>query len=124
MTRLAAALWIAWAIVVWNVVFDHVIVVAGREYVTAAALAARGPGPYARMDDWMRPAGAHGLWLATTAAAVILAVGFAAIRRAAAIGDPADNSGQARSHDRTDPAVENPTEAGSRVKTRESEGVA
>ena len=34
--RLARALWIAWAIVVWNVVFDRVIVVAGRSYVAAA----------------------------------------------------------------------------------------
>jgi len=108
MARLAAALWIAWAIVVWNVVFDHVIVVAGRDYVTAAALAARGPGPYARMDDWMRPAVAHALWLATAASAVILAVGFAAIRLAAAVGNPAENR----------------AEAGSSVKTGESEGVA
>jgi len=108
MARLAAALWIAWAIVVWNVVFDHVIVVAGREYVTAAALAARGPGPYARMDDWMRPAIAHALWLTTAASAAILLVGFAAIRRAAAGGNPAKNR----------------AEAGSSVKTGESEGVA
>ena len=35
--RLARVLWIAWAIVVWNVVFDHTIVVAGRDYIAAAA---------------------------------------------------------------------------------------
>ena len=40
MGRLALVLWIAWAVIVWNVVFDHVIVVAGRDYI-AAALAAR-----------------------------------------------------------------------------------
>jgi hypothetical protein len=100
MARLAAALWIAWAIVVWNVVFDHVIVVAGREYLAAAALAARGPGPYARMDDWMRPAIPHALWLATAASAVILLVGFAAIRRAVTVGNPADSRTEAGSHDR------------------------
>ena len=78
--RIAQALWTAWAIVVWNVVFDHVIVVAGREYLAAAMVAAHGTGPYARMDDWMRPAIAHGLWIATAASAVILLIGFVAIR--------------------------------------------
>src|SRR2546422_9534972 len=54
--RLAMALWVAWAVVVWNVVFDHVIVVAGRHYLNAAGIAAGGSGAYARIDDWMRPA--------------------------------------------------------------------
>jgi hypothetical protein len=80
--QLARGLWIAWAIVVWNVVFDHVIVVAGRDYLTAALVAARGPGPYAHMDDWMRPAITHGLWIATAASGLILLVGFAGIHRA------------------------------------------
>jgi hypothetical protein len=95
MARIAAALWIVWAIVVWNVVFDHVIVVAGREYISAAAAAARA-GTYARMDDWMRPAIARGLWIATAASATILVVGFAAIRRATtgpAQGEPHVRSG-------------------------------
>ena len=82
MPRIATVLWIVWAIVVWNVVFDHVIVVAGREFLTAAIVAARETGQYARMDDWMRPAVGRGLWIATAAAAMILLVGFAAIRRA------------------------------------------
>ena len=34
--RLARALWIIWAIIVWNVVFDQVIVRAGRDYLVAA----------------------------------------------------------------------------------------
>ena len=83
MTRIATVLWIVWAIVVWSVVFDHVIVVAGREYLVAATLAAHG-GSYARMDDWMRPAIARGLWIASAASAAILLVGFAAIRHATA----------------------------------------
>ena len=41
--------------VVWNVIFDQVIVVAGRG-TSRAALAAAAGGPYARIDDWMRPA--------------------------------------------------------------------
>ena len=91
LARIATALWIVWAFVVWNVVFDHVIVVAGRAYLRAAVLAARGAGPYARMDDWMRPAIAQGLWLATAASVLILVVGFAAIRRAtASVESPAE----------------------------------
>ncbi len=79
---LARALWIVWALVVWNVVFDRVIVVAGRRYVTAAYRAAAAD-PSARpldMDDWMRPAVTRGLWMASGAAGAILLVGLAALR--------------------------------------------
>src|SRR3954466_14312419 len=80
--RLARALWIVWAIVVWNVVFDHVIVVAGRNYITAAAHAAAA-GMFANMDDWMRPAGPRGFWIATASGTAILLAGLAAVDRAA-----------------------------------------
>jgi hypothetical protein len=70
--RIAVALWVVWAVIVWNVVFDHVIVVAGRDFIAAAGLAATGPGPYARMDDWMRPAVTRAFWTATASAAAIL----------------------------------------------------
>jgi hypothetical protein len=93
--RLARALWAAWAIVVWNVVFDRVIVVAGRSYV-AAAYRAAAADPAMRplnMDDWMQPAVTRGLWLATAAAAVILLTGLASVslavrRRAAPYAGP------------------------------------
>jgi CTP:molybdopterin cytidylyltransferase MocA len=80
--RLARALWIAWAVVVWNVVFDRTIVVTGRRYVAAASRAsAADPGaPAVNMDDWMEPAVARGLWLASGAAGAILLVGLPAIR--------------------------------------------
>jgi hypothetical protein len=78
--RIARALWITWAIVVWNVVFDRVIVVAGRRYVRAATAAARGGGPFARVDDWMRPAVTRGLWTATAAGAAVLVIGLLAVR--------------------------------------------
>src|ERR1700687_83830 len=74
--RMARWLWIAFAIVVWNVFFDRVLVLAGRQYVHAATVAARGSGPYLRVNDWMRPAITRGLWTATAAAAVILAIGL------------------------------------------------
>ena len=81
--RLATALWIAWAVIVWNVVFDHVIVVAGRHYLNAADIAAQGSGPYARIDDWMRPALTRALWTATAAGAAILVIGLVSVRLAA-----------------------------------------
>jgi len=82
--RIARVLWIVWAIVVWNVVFDRVIVVAGRAFIVAAsAQAAAFPaGPFAIMDDWMRPAVTRGFWIATASAAFVLLTGFAAVARA------------------------------------------
>ena len=80
--RLAIALWVVWAVVVWNVVFDHVIVVAGRQYLAAAGIAAGGSGAYARIDDWMRPAVPHALWTATAAGAAILVIGLVSVRLA------------------------------------------
>ena len=56
---IARALWVIWAVVVWNVVFDHVIVVAGRRFIAAAQVAA------VNMDAWMRPAVTGALWMAT-----------------------------------------------------------
>jgi hypothetical protein len=81
--RVAIALWIAWAIVVWNVVFDRVVVVAGRTYLRAAAAAAEAGAPYVRIEDWMRPAAVRGAWLASAAATAILLVGFCLLKWAA-----------------------------------------
>ena len=78
--RLAAALWIVLAVVVWNVVFDQVLVFAGRRYVQAASAAASAARPYVRIDDWMRPALDRALWTATLAAGAILIVGLVGVR--------------------------------------------
>ena len=77
-------LWIAWALIVWNLVFDRVIVVAGRAYIAAAEVAAHAGGPYLRMDDWMRPAVLRASAMATLAAAIILVVGLTAVRKVSA----------------------------------------
>lgn len=92
---MAFALWIALAVVVWNVVFDRVLVLAGRRYAHAAALAAQAPGAYLRVDDWMRPAAARGVRLATTAAGVVLAFGLVAIPLAARSSKSAPRKSQA-----------------------------
>jgi hypothetical protein len=77
--RLARILWIVWAIVVWNVVFDRVVVLAGREFVYSAAMSERQSGTFLRAADWMRPAIAHGLLVATGAASLILIVGLVSV---------------------------------------------
>jgi hypothetical protein len=85
--RLARLLWIAWAVIVWNVVFDHVIVVAGREYIAAAnraAFAPTGQRRYENMDVWMRPAVTRGLRVATAAAGAIVVSGLLLVRAAGA----------------------------------------
>jgi hypothetical protein len=81
-TRLALALWIALAVVVWNVVFDQILVFAGRAYVEAAVVAAYAGGPYERIDVWMRPAVARAFMAATTLAVGILVPGLLAIHKA------------------------------------------
>jgi hypothetical protein len=86
--RIARALWIAWAVVVWNVVFDRVIVVAGRGYIAAARSAAdaNSSGIVVSMDDWMRPAVTRGLWIATASAGAILVTGLATVHFARRTG--------------------------------------
>ena len=76
---IAMSLWTVFAVVVWNVVFDRVVVLAGREFVYAAYVAAAAQQPYLRIDTWMRPAVARGVRLASYAAVTVLTVGFGAI---------------------------------------------
>ena len=64
---------------VWNVVFDHVIVVAGRNAIRAAGQAVNG----INLDDFMRPAIPRGLWIATVAASAILVIGLSVIQLSA-----------------------------------------
>jgi hypothetical protein len=78
--RIARALWIACAVLVWNVVFDHTIVTAGRAYIHAATRDAGAPA--VRMDDFMRPAVTRGLWIATAAGGAVLVTGLLSVRRA------------------------------------------
>lgn len=77
--RVARALWILWAVLVWNVVFDRVIVVAGRNAIRAAGRPGSGINGI-NIDDFMRPAIPRGLWIATLAASAILVVGCSFIQ--------------------------------------------
>ena len=77
--RLAALLWLTFAFVVWNVVFDRILVVEGRRYVYAAASAVASPAPYVLAEPWMRAAQARALRTATAAALAVAATGLAGI---------------------------------------------
>jgi hypothetical protein len=70
--RLALALWIVLAIVVWNVVFDHLIVVAGRHYIGAAVRAAHEGREYVLAGPWMQAAARDAAGIATSAGIAIL----------------------------------------------------
>ncbi len=88
MARLAAALWIALAAIVWNDVFDQVLIDAARQYLFSAFASAHTGGPFLNMSAAMRPATGRALWLATAAAAPILIFGLAACRYASRRGAP------------------------------------
>ena len=93
-TRLAVGLWLILSVVVWNVVFDRAVVLAGRRYSRDATVSLRRDGVYLRIDDVMRPAVARGAVVASAASLPIalfgvMAVMFAArrVRRGAAQAD-------------------------------------
>ena len=76
--RLGVFFWLLLAFVVWNVVFDRILVIEGREYVyAAAAVAVSDPAPYVLAGPWMRAAQSRARWTATAAAGGVLAVGVA-----------------------------------------------
>lgn len=82
--RLAVVLWVVFAAVVWNVIFDRMLVLAGRRYSHDATVLFRTTGRYLLIDDVMRPAVTRAAWTASGAAAVIVIAALVLIRIAAA----------------------------------------
>lgn len=76
--RVAALLWVVLAVVIWNVIFDRVVVLAGRRYAAAAARAVAS-GAYLTIDDAMKPAVAHGVRVASAVAIPIALGGVLAV---------------------------------------------
>ena len=79
----AVTLWLVFAFLVWNVIFDRMIVLAGRRYSHDAAMLYRTTHRYLLIDDVMRPAVAHGVAVASVSAAFIAIVALVLIRFAA-----------------------------------------
>jgi hypothetical protein len=82
--RWAVGLWLGFAFVVWNVIFDRMLVLAGRRYSYEAYVRYRSTGEYLKIDDVMRPAVSRAFELATLTATAIVIVSMALIRMAAA----------------------------------------
>jgi hypothetical protein len=83
--RTAVILWLVFAAVVWNVIFDRVLVLACRRYAWRAYMAADA-GAYLRVNDVMPEAIRHAarvasLWAGLLAVAGLVLVSFAARRR-------------------------------------------
>lgn len=83
-TVTAVVLWLVFAFLVWNVIFDRLIVLAGRRYSHDATVLYRTTGTYLRIDDVMRPAIAHGALVASLSAGAIAIAALVLIRLAAA----------------------------------------
>ena len=73
-TTVAMVLWLALAFAAWNVIFDRVLVLAGRRYVHDASVASRASS-YLTIDSAMRPAIRRGFWLASAVAVPIALFG-------------------------------------------------
>ena len=84
--RFVAAFWAIAVLVVWNAVFDRVIVLSGRQYIRAA-VAADAAGASLTIDDWMQPAVVRAFWLATGVGVAVAILGVAAVRRSARRSD-------------------------------------
>lgn len=79
----AGVLWVTFAFLVWNVIFDRMLVLAGRRYSHDALVQFRTTGTYLRIDDVMRPAAAQGVRVASLVAVVIVVAAMLLIREAA-----------------------------------------
>lgn len=77
--RVAYVLWLLLAVVVWNVVFDRVLVLAGRRYSYAAMNAFIAGQPPVRILPWMAAAQASAVRLASLVAVPIAVVGVVAV---------------------------------------------
>jgi len=85
--RAAFLAWMACAVVIWIVVFDTIVVQAGRDYLTRQALCQQGRGPAVTIREVMDPAVSRAARTATVSggaagAAGILAAWAAARQRA------------------------------------------
>ena len=77
--RWAVALWLAFAGVLWLVVFDAFVVQGGRDYLTQQIIWQQGKGPGATIHGVMDDAISRGARSATAAGAGVLAVGLTAV---------------------------------------------
>lgn len=85
-TTVAYVLWVVLAGVIWNVVFDRVLVIAGRRYVFAASQADEHGDPPVLIAPWMREARGRAVQIATIVALPVAMTGVIAVRVASRRG--------------------------------------
>lgn len=100
--RTAAAIWLLFAFIVWNDVFDVYVRGGMYAYLGRQAQYEQGLGPRATIDELMKPAIRTGARVATLWATVVAGVGLAAVawavRRDRVRSAGATRSGQVASH--------------------------
>ena len=99
---LAVVLWLVFAFVVWNVIFDRMLVLAGRRYSYDAMVLFRSTGRYLLIDDVMRPAIGRAAWTASSVAAVIVVVSLVLIKLAASRDERRVTANRDRLHEGPD----------------------
>jgi hypothetical protein len=78
--RLAIALWVVIAVVVWNALYDLRITLGVRDYLLKTALHDAGRGPAVVMSDAMRATVTDAVRVASLWAVIILAAGLGTVR--------------------------------------------
>ena len=73
--RAALLAWAVLLVVLWNVVFDRIVIQSGRDYLTQQALHQQGAGSAVTIPGVMRPGIVRGFWLATLVAGGVAASG-------------------------------------------------
>lgn len=79
-TTVAYVVWVVLAGAIWNVVFDRVLVLAGRRYVYEASQSYDSGRALVLIDPWMREARHRAVRLATVVALPVAVVGVFAVR--------------------------------------------
>jgi hypothetical protein len=78
--RIAVALWLVLGFVLWNGIFEMLVVRGVKEYLFRAALFEAGRGPQIPMAAVMDPAIFNAAWVATLWTSVVLLAAFLTIR--------------------------------------------
>jgi hypothetical protein len=78
--RMAVALWLVLAVLLWNGIFEMMVVRGVKEYLFRAALFDAGRGPLTPIAQVMDPAIHHATWVATLWSSVVMLAAMMTIR--------------------------------------------
>lgn len=78
--RLAVAVWLVVAVVVWNGLYDLLLARSTQTYLFEVAMHETGRGPAVDLDRAMAEAVGYARWIATLWAVLLFSLGLATIR--------------------------------------------